>query len=199
MTPSGASSAWRPATGSSCCPAPGASSSGGSTTRSRSPACSRRRSSACTWSSSSTPRRRTKARTGRSSRASAAAGGFAPPPVTVVQTVDLYRLLAAADAHLGIHSTLLTEAVATGTPNLLAAGLAGADLLGYVEAGVAVPVRTAADIAAVLDRPREEVVRAEDREAFLRAHFEPGDASRRIADGLLAWMGGGTGAEGRPG
>ena len=85
----------------------------------------------------------------------AAAGGFAPPPVTVVQTVDLYRLLAAADAHLGIHSTLLTEAVATGTPNLLAAGLAGADLLGYVEAGVAVPVRTAADIAAVLDRPRE--------------------------------------------
>ncbi len=128
----------------------------------------------------------------------AAAGGFAPPPVTVVQSVDLYRLLAAADAHLGIHSTLLTEAVATGTPNLLAAGLAGADLLGYVEAGVAVPVRTAADIAAVLDRPREEVVRAEDREAFLRAHFEPGDASRRIADGLLAWMGG-TGSEGRPG
>ncbi len=56
----------------------------------------------------------------------AAAGGFAPPPVTVVQTIDLYRLLAAADAHLGIHSTLLTEAVATGTPNMLAAGLAGA-------------------------------------------------------------------------
>jgi hypothetical protein len=129
----------------------------------------------------------------------AAAGGFAPPPVTVVQTVDLYRLLAAADAHLGIHSTLLTEAVATGTPNLLAAGLSGADLLGYVEAGVAVPVRTAADIVAVLDRPRDEVMRPDDREAFLRVHFEPGDASRRIADGLLAWMGDDTAAEGSPG
>ena len=120
----------------------------------------------------------------------AAAGGFAPPPVTVVQTIDLYRLLAAADAHLGIHSTLLTEAVATGTPNMLAAGLAGADLLGYVDAGVAVPVRTGADMLAVLDRPRGEVMRDADREAFLRLHFEPGDASRRIADDLLDWMGG---------
>jgi hypothetical protein len=129
----------------------------------------------------------------------AAAGGFAPPPVTVVQTIDLYRLLAAADAHLGIHSTLLTEAVATGTPNLLAAGLSGADLLGYLEAGVAVPVRTAADIAAVLDRPRDEVMLPGDREAFLRVHFEPGDASRRIADGLLAWMGAASRAETTPG
>ena len=119
----------------------------------------------------------------------ATAGGFAPPPVTVVQTIDLYRLLAAADAHLGIHSTLLTEAVATGTPNLLATGLAGADLLGYVDAGVAVPVRTGADMLAVLDRPRGEVLREADREAFLALHFEPGDASRRIADDLLAWMG----------
>ncbi len=43
---------------------------------------------------------------------------------------------------------------------------------------------------AVLDRPRGEVMRDADREAFLRLHFEPGDASRRIADDLLAWMGG---------
>lgn len=118
----------------------------------------------------------------------AAAGGFEPPPVTVVQAVDLYRLLAAADAHLGIHSTLLTEAVATGTPNLLATGLTSADLLGYVEAGVAVPVRDAADMLAVLDRPREQVMREVDRAAFLRAHFEPGDAGRRIADDLLGWL-----------
>jgi len=118
----------------------------------------------------------------------AAAGGFEPPPVTIVQAVDLYRLLAAADAHLGIHSTLLTEAVATGTPNLLATGLTSADLLGYVEAGVAVPVREAADMLAVLDRPREEVMREADRAAFLRAHFEPGDAGRRIADDLLSWL-----------
>ena len=104
----------------------------------------------------------------------AAAGGFAPPPVTVVQTIDLYRLLAAADAHLGIHSTLLTEAVATGTPNLLATGLAGADLLGYVDAGVAVPVRTGADMLAVLDRPPGEVLRDADREAFLKLTSSPG-------------------------
>jgi hypothetical protein len=118
----------------------------------------------------------------------AAAGGFAPPPVTIVQAVDLYRLLAAADAHLGIHSTLLTEAVATGTPNLLAVGLASADLLGYVDAGVAVPVRDAADLLAVLERPRDEVTSEADRAAFLRAHFEPGDAARRVADDLLAWL-----------
>jgi hypothetical protein len=118
----------------------------------------------------------------------AAAGGFAPPPVTIVQAVDLYRLLAAADAHLGIHSTLLTEAVATGTPNLLAVGLASADLLGYVAAGVAVPVRDAGDMLAVLDRPRGAVMDEADREAFLRAHFEPGDAAGRIADDLLAWL-----------
>ncbi len=55
----------------------------------------------------------------------AAAHGFEPPPVTVVQSVDLYRLLRAADAHLGLHSTVLTEAVATGTPNLLAVDVAG--------------------------------------------------------------------------
>lgn len=118
----------------------------------------------------------------------AAAGGFAPPRITVVQSVDLYRLLAAADAHLGIHSTLLTEAVATGTPNLLATGLAAADLLGYVEAGVAVPVRDADDLRSALDRPREAAGPAGGREAFLRAHFEPGDASARIADDLLGWL-----------
>ena len=118
----------------------------------------------------------------------AATGRFAPPPITIVQSIDLYRLLAVADAHLGIHSTLLTEAVATGTPNLLAAGLASADLLGYVDAGVAVPVRNGADLLAALDRPRAEIMRDEDRRAFLRAHFEPGDASGRIADDLLAWL-----------
>ena len=73
-------------------------------------------------------------------------------------------------------------------PDLLAAGLASADVLGYVEAGVAVPVRTGADILAALDRPRAEIMRRADQEAFLRAHFEPGDASGRIADDLLAWM-----------
>ncbi len=118
----------------------------------------------------------------------AAAGGFAPPRITVVQAVDLYRLLAAADAHLGIHSTLLTEAVATGTPNLLAAGLEAADLLGYVEAGVAIPVRNADDLRAALELPRATAVREAERHAFLRRHFEPGDASGRIAADLLGWL-----------
>jgi hypothetical protein len=118
----------------------------------------------------------------------AEAAGFAPPTVTTVQHIDLYRLLAAADAHLGVHSTLLTEAVFTRTPNLLATGLAGADLLGYVAARVAVPVASPADLSAALERPREEILRDEDREAFLAAHYEPGVASQRIADDLLVWL-----------
>ena len=105
-----------------------------------------------------------------------------------MQHIDLYRLLAAADAHLGVHSTLLTEAVFTRTPNLLATGLAGADLLGYVPARVAVPVASPADLGAALDRPRAEILRDEDREAFLAAHYEPGVASQRIADDLIAWL-----------
>ena len=118
----------------------------------------------------------------------ASAGGFDPPPITIVQSVDLYRLLAAADAHLGIHSTVLTEAVATGTPNLLADVLAASDLLGYVESGAALPVRTPEDIAAALDRPRDSGRDAAGGLAFLRAHFEPGSATERIAGDLLAWF-----------
>lgn len=118
----------------------------------------------------------------------AAARGFIPPRVTSVQEIDLYRLLSAADAHLGIHSTLLTEAVVTGTPNLLVTGLAGADLLGFVEAGVAIPVCDGADLAEALDRPREQAMPPAEREAFLRRHFEPGSASTTIAEDLLAWL-----------
>ncbi len=118
----------------------------------------------------------------------AAAGGFDPPPITVVKDVDLYRLLAAADAHLGIHSTVLTEAVVTGTPNLLATGLVAADLLGYVDARVAVPVETPEDLVTALDMPRSQISEPANREAFLRTHFEPGDASARIANDLLGWL-----------
>jgi hypothetical protein len=121
----------------------------------------------------------------------AAARGFAPPPITVVQHVDLYRLLAAADAHLGIHSTVLTEAVVTGTPNLLADVFVGSDLLGYVEAAVARPVRSGEDMLAALDDLDDSPGPATDtarRRAFLEAHFEPGSASERIATDLLAWL-----------
>ncbi len=116
----------------------------------------------------------------------ATARGFAPPPVTVVQHIDLYRLLRSADAHLGIHSTVLTEAVAAGTLNLLADTLASSDLLGYVEAGVAVPVRNGADLLAALDAP--EAVTPQARSAFLARHFRAGRASDRLRGELLEWL-----------
>src|SRR5204863_9419725 len=40
----------------------------------------------------------------------AAARGMPAPPMTVVKAIDLHRLLATADAHLGSFSTVLTEA-----------------------------------------------------------------------------------------
>ncbi len=117
----------------------------------------------------------------------AVARGFAPPPVSVVQHIDLYRLLRSADAHLGIHSTVLTEAVAAGTLNLLADTLASSDLLGYVEAGVAVPVRNGADLLAALDAPGAITPGA--RSAFLARHFREGRASDRLRGELLEWLG----------
>lgn len=118
----------------------------------------------------------------------AAAGGFPPPKVSTVTKVDLYALLAAADAHLGIHSTVLTEAVVTRTPNILAAGLAGSDLLGYVEAGVAIPVRDGSELLAALDQTAGGL--DESRAAtFVTSHFEPGVASDRIAADLVEWLG----------
>jgi hypothetical protein len=118
----------------------------------------------------------------------AAAGGFTPPPITIVQSIDLYRLLAAADAHLGIHSTVLTEAVVTRTPNLLVDGLAGADLLGYVPAGVALPVHDGAGLLAALDAAAAGALTETDAAAFADAHFEPGSASERIAASLEDWL-----------
>jgi len=120
----------------------------------------------------------------------AAVRGLPAPRITIVQAVDLYRLLVAADAHLGVHSTVLTEAVVTGTPNLLADSLAAADLLGYVEAGVATPVRDGGDVLAALDRAAAAggLSTAEARAAFVADHFEPGCASERIAGELLGWL-----------
>ncbi len=118
----------------------------------------------------------------------AAARGFEPPTISFVKAVDLYRLLRAADAHIGLQSTVLTEAVVTGTPNLLAATSSASDLLGYVEAGVAIPVRTGGDLLAALDAGRDTAASPEARRAFIEAHFEPGSAGERIAADLLAWQ-----------
>ena len=76
----------------------------------------------------------------------------------------------------------------TRTPNLLADGLAGADLLGYVAAGVAVPVRDGGDLLAALGAAASGALREGDAAAFTAAHFEPGIASERIAGELTAWL-----------
>jgi hypothetical protein len=117
----------------------------------------------------------------------AAAGGFAPPPISIVRDVDLYRLLRAADAHLGLHSTVLTDAVAAGTPNLIAIVEGHADLLGYVAAGVATPVRDVGDVRAAMSAPPHATEEA--RQAFLADHFRPGDAGARIADTIMRAVG----------
>jgi hypothetical protein len=123
----------------------------------------------------------------------AEAGGYHAPPITIVHDVDLLRLLQAADAHLGFHSTVLTDAVVAGTTNLIAAGHATADWLGYVEAGVARPVRDVAELRAALAdlAPPEPAA----RERFLARHFRAGDASRRIADGIVSSMARGAGVD----
>ena len=119
--------------------------------------------------------------------------GFAPPPVTIVQSVDLYRLLRAADAHVGVQSTVLTEAVATGTLNLLADTVSAADLLGYVDAGVAIPVRDGGDLLAALDKGPGPSSAGHSSttagSASWMTDFRPGSASTRIADvGCVAGM-----------
>jgi RimJ/RimL family protein N-acetyltransferase len=120
----------------------------------------------------------------------ARARGFQPPPVTIVKEFDLFRLLAGADAHLGVYSTVLTDAVVVGTPNLIVTSLAGSDLLGYVPAAVARPVRTAAELVAALDSSLDEGVDQTARLAFLADHFASGAAAPRIAADLLTGFAG---------
>jgi len=115
-------------------------------------------------------------------RGLAAARGYEAPRVSIVKDLDLYRLLRAADAHLGQYSTVLSDAVVAGTPNLIAVGQAHADALDYVGAGVATPVRTVDDVRAFVADPRPADPAA--RRAFLDAHYLPGDGAGRLADVL---------------
>ncbi len=111
-------------------------------------------------------------------RGLAAAGDYEPPAMTSVRDIDLYRLLRSADAHLGQYSTVITDAAVAGTPTLLAVGQAYADMLGYVPAGVATPIRGVDDVRAAL---RAGVtLDPEARRRFLADHYEPGDATGRI-------------------
>lgn len=114
----------------------------------------------------------------------ALAGGYQIPRMSVVRDIDLYRLLRSADAHLGQYSTVLNDAVLTGTPNMIAVGPAWADIIGYIEAGVATPVRTADDVRAFMQMPRPP--KPEDRARFLEAHYRSGDATGRIAAAITA-------------
>ncbi len=113
----------------------------------------------------------------------ARAGGYAAPPLTHVRDIDVYRLLRAADAHLGLYSTVLTDAVLTDTPNMIAVGQAWADIIDYVEAGVATPVRTVDDLRAFMSDPKR--ARSEDRSRFIAAHYRSGDAIGRISTAIL--------------
>ncbi len=116
----------------------------------------------------------------------AEAGGYEPPAMTVTRDVDLFRLLRAADAHLGLHSTVLTDAVVVGTPNLIATTQAYGDILGYVRAGVARPVRDVGDVVDALANPRP--IDPAARRAFLDDHFRTGDAAGRIADAIAGTL-----------
>ncbi|HEY3522076.1 MAG TPA: hypothetical protein VGK63_00095 [Candidatus Limnocylindrales bacterium] len=130
----------------------------------------------------------------RTLRLMAEAGGYEAPRMTVIRDFDLYRLLRSADAHLGQYSTILTDAVVAGIPNMIAVGYAWSDLLAYVDAGVATPVRSVDDVRTFMADPRAPA--AADRDAFLAAHFLTGDATARVVDVVL-----GLGASGdrRPG
>jgi hypothetical protein len=115
----------------------------------------------------------------------AEAGGWSPPPVSVLRGQDLYRLLRAADAHLGYHSTVLTDAVVAGTANLIADVPPTLDPVGYVKAGVARPIRDHVGLLDALRNPTSFA--ASSRAAFLARHFREGDAAGRIVDDLTRW------------
>ncbi len=111
----------------------------------------------------------------------ARAGGYAPPPMSVVRDIDLYRLLRAADAHLGLHSTVLTDAVLAGTVNLIARCRSGRR-----------PARVrrrrgrpAGDASSRLCAWRSIIRSRRTRppgRTFIEDHFRPGEASARIVD-----------------
>jgi hypothetical protein len=84
---------------------------------------------------------------------------------------------------LGLFSTVLTDAVAAGTPNLIATTQARRDLLGYAEAGVAVPVSSNAEFREAVRTcaPPDPAARA----AFMARHMAVGDAPDRIRDAIL--------------
>jgi hypothetical protein len=112
----------------------------------------------------------------------ARSGGYPPPTISVVRDVDLYALLRAADAHLGQYSTVLSDAVVAGTPNMVIVGHRNANAIDYVAAGVATPVASVDEVRAFLANPPRLDPGA--RQRFLDAHYRSGDATERLVDVL---------------
>jgi len=110
----------------------------------------------------------------------ARAGGYPAPMISVVRDLDLFPLLRAADAHLGQYSTVLSDAVVAGTPNMVIVGHRNANAIDYVAAGVATPVRSVDEVRAFLADPPPLDPGA--RQRFLDAHYRSGDATERLAD-----------------
>ena len=109
----------------------------------------------------------------------ARAGGYETPRISVLQGFDLFPLLRAADAHLGQYSTVLSDAVVAGTPNMVIVGHRNANAIDYVAAGVATPVGSVDEVRAFLaDPPPLDPVA---RQRFLDAHYRSGDATERLA------------------
>ena len=107
--------------------------------------------------------------------------------MTSVRDTDLYRLLRSADAHLGFYSTVLTDAVVAGTPNLIAVGQAYGDMLDYIPSRVAVPVADVGDMVDIMRAPPP--IADDDRQAFLDLHFLSGDTTGRIVEAMLTMSG----------
>jgi hypothetical protein len=128
------------------------------------------------------PRERSKAPYEAVLEGLARAQGYEPPAMSSVRDFDLYRLLRSADAHLGFYSTVLTDAIVAGTPNLIAVGQAFGDMLDYIPARVAVPVASVEDVRAFMRDPAP--LDPADREAFLALHFRTGDTTGRIVEAM---------------
>jgi hypothetical protein len=62
---------------------------------------------------------------------------------------------------------------------MLAVGQAWSDVIGYVDAGVAAPVRSVDDVRDFMADPRPSA--PADRDRFLESHYRTGDAAARIA------------------
>ena len=104
----------------------------------------------------------------------------------IVKQVDLYELLALCDLHISVYSTVLSEAVIFGKPNLILSILGSHDIGSWVEQGVALNLndftclKEAVETILGDEEVREKLRRA--RQAYIQRHYYKldGKASERI-------------------